>query len=293
MSSDELSFEELGLAFARAMKGNLSNESDAGSEAHSGTHSGTHSGGNANTSDEFVDFPDELMGEDPFSDGLEGLDDFEIGGEPDPSLAMFDENGQEEQVPKTDFRSFADEIDDDRLVPINPQTILEAMLFVGNPENRPIAPEILSNLMRGVRVDEIRELVQELNEKYEKAGNPWEIVWFEEEHGYFMQLRETFAPLRENFYGKIRQARLSQGAIDTLAIIAYEQPISLDEINELRGTASGSIVSLLMKRDLLRSQKIRRGTKFATVYYTTERFLQVFELESISDLPQSEDLERE
>ena len=105
-----------------------------------------------------------------------------------------------------------------------------------------------------------------------------------------MQLREEFTPLRENFYGKIRQVKLSQSAIDTLAIVAYEQPLSLEEINQLRGTPSGPILAQLVKRQLLRTQKIRRGTKFMTVYSTTERFLKLFELESISDLPQSDDL---
>ena len=99
--------------------------------------------------------------------------------------------------------------------------------------------------------------------------------------------------MRENFYGKIRQAKLSQGAIDVLAIVAYEQPVSLDEINQTRGASSANILANLVKRQLLRTQKMRQGTKFVTVYYTTDRFLKLFELESISDLPQSEDLDRE
>ena len=270
--SDELSFEELTQAIVRAMRGNSAQESQSRQEPKNPA------------AEDSVEIPEEFLGDDfPVGD----LDEFQDENEPD--LAMYDEDDPQE----SGFRSFTDEIDDDQIVPVSPESILEAMLFVGNPSNTPIAPEILSNLMRGVSVDEISGLVEELNEKYEKAGAPWEIVWFEEEGGYFMRLRESFAPLRENFYGKIRQAKLSQGAIDVLAIVAYEQPVSLDEINQTRGASSANILANLVKRQLLRTQKMRQGTKFVTVYYTTDRFLKLFELESISDLPQSEDLDRE
>lgn len=270
--SDELSFEELTQAIVRAMRGNSAQESQSRQEPKNPA------------AEDSVEIPEEFLGDDfPVGD----LDEFQEENEPD--LAMYDEDDPQE----SGFRSFTDEIDDDQIVPVSPESILEAMLFVGNPSNTPIAPEILSNLMRGVSVDEISGLVDELNEKYEKAGAPWEIVWFEEEGGYFMRLRESFAPLRENFYGKIRQAKLSQGAIDVLAIVAYEQPVSLDEINQTRGASSANILANLVKRQLLRTQKMRQGTKFVTVYYTTDRFLKLFELESISDLPQSEDLDRE
>lgn len=279
MSSDELSFEELSQAFARAMRGN----------AAEGTESADRKPEAAAAGDS-VEIPEELLGDD-FPGGELEEDGLE---ETDPSLAMFDENESSAAgYGTTDFRSFTDEIDDDRIVPISPRSILEAMLFVGNPANTPIRPEILSNLMRGVSVQEIHDLVRELNAHYEDLASPWEIVWFEEEKGYFMQLRESFAPLRENFYGKIRQARLSQAAIDVLAIVAYEQPLSLDEINQLRGASSASIIAQLVRRQLLRAQKVRQGTKFTTVYFTTDRFLKLFELESVSDLPQSEDLDRE
>lgn len=270
--SNDLSFEELTQAFVKALRGKSGQESQSRQETKPAAEVDS------------VDIPEEFLGDDfPVGD----LDEFPEENEPD--LAMYDENEPQESA----FRSFTDEIDDDQIVPVSPESILEAMLFVGNPSNTPIAPEILSNLMRGVSVEEISGLVDELNEKYEKAGAPWEIVWFEDESGYFMRLRESFAPLRENFYGKIRQAKLSQGAIDVLAIVAYEQPVSLDEINQTRGASSANILANLVKRQLLRTQKMRQGTKFVTVYYTTDRFLKLFELESISDLPQSEDLDRE
>lgn len=282
MSSDELSFEELSQAFARVMK---RNSNDAENQENNAENSLAP---NSEPTNDLVEIPEEFSGED-FPDNL--LDD-ELSGR-GADVAVFDENAPVAGYGTTDFRSFMDEIDDDRLVPTNQQTILEAMLFVGNPANSPISPENLSNLMRGVSVSEIHELVHDLNARYKKFGCPWKITWFEEAQGYFMELREEFSPLREHFYGKIRQAKLSQAAIDILAIVAYEQPLTLEEINQLRGASSGGVITQLLRRQLLRTQKMRQGTKFVTVYFTTDRFLKLFELESISDLPQSEDLDRE
>lgn len=283
MSSDELSFEDLGKAFARAVRGNRGEKK---TEAEYSNGSASENQKTEEDEDSWVDLPENLF-DDDFSENEDEDENTAV-------LTMYNENETEEKpFGNSDFRSYTDEIDDDRIVPVTPETILEAMLFVGNPLNAPITPEIFSSLMRGVSVPEIHELVKELNIRYEADGCPWEIAWFEEEKGFFMQLRDSFEPLRENFYGKIRQAKLSQAAIDTLALIAYEQPLSMDEINQLRGASSASILAQLVRRQLLRTQKIRRGTKFMTVYYTTERFLKLFELESLSDLPQSEDLDRE
>lgn len=278
--SDELSFEELSRAFAQAMSGN-----------GVGENSTTEKNETSDMSDNVVDIPEEFLGDD-FT--LEGFD----GDESRTDLAMFDENATDETEAETNaeigaFRSYADEIDDDKRVPVTPRTILEAMLFVGNPGNTPIRAETLSNLMRGVSVREVHELVEELNQHYDEEGCPWVIQWFEAEQGYFLQLREAYFPLRENFYGKIRQARLSQAAIDVLALVAYEQPVTADEISEFRNAPSGQILAQLARRQLISAQKIRRGTQFVTAYRTTERFLKLFELESLSDLPQSEDLDRE
>ncbi len=272
--SDELSFEELSRAFARAMSGN-----------------GVGENSEVENSDDFVDIPDEFLGDDFTLDDLDG-------DESQTDLAIFNQDSINTSEVENDmkigaFRSYADEIDDDKRVPVTPRTILEAMLFVGNPGNAPIRAETLSNLMRGVSVREVHELVEELNLHYESEGCPWVIQWFDTEQGYFLQLREEYFPLRENFYGKIRQARLSQAAIDVLALVAYEQPVTADEISEFRNAPSGQILAQLIRRQLISAQKMRRGTQFVTAYRTTERFLKLFELESLSDLPQSEDLDRE
>jgi segregation and condensation protein B len=172
---------------------------------------------------------------------------------------------------------------------LSPRTILEAMLFVGHPQNLPLTSREVAALMRGVRPAEIDELVRELNAAYDAEGCPYTIV--SEGAGYRLCLREQFAALRDRFYGRTREARLSQAAIDTLAIVAYNQPVTRDEIDRLRGKPSGGILAQLIRRELLRIERPEQRPRKPR-YFTTERFLDVFGLDALGDLPQSHDLER-
>jgi segregation and condensation protein B len=169
---------------------------------------------------------------------------------------------------------------------VSPQTILEAMLFVGSPTNDPLTSEQVASLMRGVRPAEIDQLVCALNERYEQQGCPYAIL--SEGAGYRLALRSEFYRVRDRFYGRAKQARLSQAAIEVLSLVAYNQPLSADDINRQRGTGSGALLSQLVRRELLRLDRsdpeFRRGR-----YYTTPRFLQLFGLSSLEELPRSED----
>ena len=169
---------------------------------------------------------------------------------------------------------------------VSPRTIIEAMLFVGSPTSEPLTSSQVASLMRGVRPAEIDQLVGALNQAYEERGCPYEIL--SEGAGYRLALRGAFHRVRDRFYGKARQARLSQAAIEVLSLVAYNQPLSADDVNRLRATASGAILSQLVRRELLRLDRsdpeFRRGR-----YFTTPRFLQLFGLEGLDELPRSED----
>ena len=171
---------------------------------------------------------------------------------------------------------------------ITPRSILEAMLFVGHPQNEPLASKQVAALMRGVRPREIDTLVRELNRQYAARNCPYRIV--AEGSGYRMKLRDEYARMRDMFYGKARQARLSQAAIEVLAAVAYNQPLTADEVNRLRGTPSGHILLPLVRRQLLRIERSDEKPRRSS-YYTTNRFLELFGLASLEDLPRSPDLE--
>jgi segregation and condensation protein B len=177
--------------------------------------------------------------------------------------------------------------DDDDSCALSPKTILEAMLFVGNLENEPLSARKAAELMRGVDSGEIPELIKELNQRYGDNGCPYSIV--SEGAGYRMALRREFHPVRNKFYGRVREARLSQAAKEVLAIVAYRQPLTSEQMTTLRGTPSGHLLTQLVRRRLLRVER-QPGKRRVVLYRTTDRFLELFGLENLEDLPRSEEL---
>ncbi len=171
---------------------------------------------------------------------------------------------------------------------ISPLSILEAMLFVGNRQGEPLTSQGAAGLMRGVEPCEIPDLVGQLNRRYADRGCPYQVV--AEGPGYRLAMRPECSGLRDQFYGRMREARLSQAAIDVLAIVAYKQPIAAEQVRGLRGTSSSHLLAQLVRRRLLRIERPAERTS-AVRYHTTDRFLRLFGLESLADLPKADDLD--
>ena len=128
-----------------------------------------------------------------------------------------------------------------------------------------------------------------MNDVYRMEGCPYTIESSGE--GFRMVLRQEFGAVRERFYGRIREARLSQSAIDVLSLVAYHQPISRNRVDEIRGKPSGGILSQLVRRQLLRIERTESAPR-VTDYYTTDRFLELFSLDGLEDLPRTQDLDK-
>lgn len=188
-------------------------------------------------------------------------------------------------TPESNDLPAAEEAEDDG--DISPETILEAALFVGHPQNEPLSSRQLADLMRGVDANEVEDLVAQLRAKYEAWNCPYAII--SQDGGFSMTLRSEFNWLRQKFYGKIREARLSQNAIDVLAIVAYHQPIDRQKVDQLRGKAMGSVLNQLVRRQLLAVQRSDEKPR-RSIYSTTQRFLDLFGLESLAELPSSEEI---
>ncbi len=171
---------------------------------------------------------------------------------------------------------------------ITPRSIVEAMLFVGHPENQPLTSQQMASLMRGVNTSEIDEIVRDLNEQYERTGRPYKIT--SQGAGYALTLLPEFAVVRERMAGRVRQARLSQAAIEVLAVVAYSGSLTSEEIGRIRGRPSGAILNQLVRRQLLKVER-PDGKPRTARYSTTGRFLQLFGLESLEDLPRSQEIE--
>lgn len=197
--------------------------------------------------------------------------------------------GRNDQSVQEGSTTTIDEATAEEAVNLSPRSILEAMLFVGNDNNEPLAASQAAELMRGVDIQEIDQLVNELNASYEREDCPYRIVSVGA--GYRLQLRDEFDRLRDRFYGRIRRIRLSQAAIDVLAIIAYHQPTSRAEVERLRGKPSGVLLAQLVRRDLLEVEQVPRSAG-GKIYRTTTRFLRLFKLESLEELPRSDEFEK-
>ncbi len=241
--------------------------------------------------DDFVEPDDQGLSLDELSQAYAAL--LNKGGDPYPQSGEQPEEAAELAEPTAPAEAQPLAVisgQDDDSCEVTPRSILEAILFVGHPANEPLTSERIASLMRGVRPSEIDELVRELNAEYADAGSPYAILSID--CGYRFALRPEHASLRDAFYGRIREARLSQSAIDVLAIVAYQQPVGPDEIERLRSKPSGGILSQLVRRDLLSLER-QADRKAKPLYRTTERFLDLFDLDNLADLPRSQEIERE
>ena len=169
-----------------------------------------------------------------------------------------------------------------------PKKIVEAMLFVGHPENESLKREQLARAIHGLEPEEVDDLIVELQEEYLSAKSAYEIVY--SDGGYRMVIRPEFGKVRDRFYGPIREAKLSQAAVEVLALVAYNQPTTSEKISQLRGHPSGSILSQLVRRQLLRFEKPEKKPR-TPVYHTTPRFLKLFGLSKLEELPKNQELD--
>lgn len=180
-------------------------------------------------------------------------------------------------------------VDVDQACQITPRSILEAMLFVGHPANEPLAASQVAGLMRGVRPAEIDDLVRELNHEYARNACPYTIT--SEGAGYRLVLREEYAGVREKFYGRVRASRLSASALEVLSLLAYRGPMTEQQLHQLRGNASGSILGQLVRRQLLEVERDPADRKLR--YRVSQRFLDLFGLDRLEDLPRGQDVDQQ
>lgn len=169
---------------------------------------------------------------------------------------------------------------------MNKLAVLEGLLFVVGDEGLTLnqMTEILE-----ITSDEAKELISELKEKYEAEtsgirinflGNTFKLTT-KKEH------REYFQKLIENEDSNV----LSQAALETLAIVAYNQPITRLDINEIRGVDSAQMVRKLVAKGLLKEVGRSEAVGRPILYGTTSEFLDYFDLATIEDLPSIEEFQ--
>lgn len=166
----------------------------------------------------------------------------------------------------------------------NPRMILEALLFASSaPVNASRLAEV-SIASPG----EVAEIIEALNAEYRREKRAFHII--EVAGGYQMMTRSRFYPFIQRLVKTRTHDKLSQAGLETLAIIAYKQPIIRADIEAVRGVQSGQILRNLLERRLVRVVGRDERLGRPLLYGTTKHFLEVFGLKSLKELPTIEEL---
>ncbi len=154
--------------------------------------------------------------------------------------------------------------------------LIEALVFASDKPMKALEVARLAS----APVKQVRELLAEMKESYAGRG----FVLDEVAGGWMFRTNVQFAPfVREVTAG--RPVRLSRAQVETLAIVAYRQPVTRPEIDDIRGVDSGATLKLLLERDLVRILGKKDEPGRPLLYGTTTVFLEFFGLKSLKDLP--------
>jgi segregation and condensation protein B len=169
----------------------------------------------------------------------------------------------------------------------NEAALIEAVLYL---ESEPVE---LRNIMRitGLAREVVVEALDQLREEYLRPGHGLDLI--EIAGGYTFSPK---APLWESLkerYGKKNDSRLSRAALETLAIIAYSQPVTRGEVESIRGVQADAMIRQLIEKNLIREVGKKDAPGKPTQYGTTRDFLKAFNLASIADLPKLGDIDSE
>ncbi|TRZ51750.1 SMC-Scp complex subunit ScpB [bacterium] len=164
------------------------------------------------------------------------------------------------------------------------KNIVEALLFASEEElTLKDIKEILDSFKINSKINEIESSITELNKDYNNSGNAFEIIKLA--GGFQFATRKKFAHFVGKLSAEVQRKNLSQSAIETLAIVAYKQPITRSEIEFIRCVNVDYIVNSLLERDLISIKGRADGPGRPILYGTTANFLKVLGLYSLEDLP--------
>jgi segregation and condensation protein B len=163
--------------------------------------------------------------------------------------------------------------------------IIEALLF---SSERPVTATRLAEASDAADGRQVRSIVRELQQDYEERGAAFAIE--EIAGGFQMLTRPEFAAHVSRLQGRQQQETLSKAALETLAIVAYRQPVTRASLEDIRGVGSGHILRALVDRRLLKVVGRAEELGRPLLYGTTRRFLEAFGLKSLADLPKRAEL---
>lgn len=172
------------------------------------------------------------------------------------------------------------------LPPEQARSVIEAVLLSAET---PVSAGRLAEVVDGHGAREVARLVDELREEYGRTGRGFTIV--EVAGGYQLATRSELSPWLRRFHKDRHQVRLSQAALETLAIIAFKQPLTRMEVDSIRGVNSAGVLQTLMEVGMVRITGRSDGIGKPMLFGTTREFLVHFGLKNLADLPKPKELE--
>jgi segregation and condensation protein B len=170
------------------------------------------------------------------------------------------------------------------LPPAEIRAVLEALVFASP---HPITPRQIGEVLGGVPRPAWEAALAELQEEYARDGRGLQIV--EVAAGYQITTRPEYNDWIRELLDPRTPTRLSIQALETLAVIAYKQPVTLPEIIDLRGVKSGGVIKTLLEKRLIRITGRKEVVGRPMLYGTTKDFLLQFGLKDLNELPQIEE----
>jgi len=163
--------------------------------------------------------------------------------------------------------------------------LLEALLF---STHHPLTGQRLGELLEIRSQKSIRKGVQDLNKQYEESGRTFRVE--QVAGGYQLLSLPEYGDILKRLHQREADAKLTKAALETLAIIAYKQPILRADVEAIRGVACGETIRSLMAKHLVNIAGRAEEPGRPILYGTTKRFVQLFGLNNWKDLPQSEEV---
>lgn len=162
--------------------------------------------------------------------------------------------------------------------------IVEALLFASN---KPLSAREIHGCLPDTSLSEINKALKGLQAEYDSMERSF--VLKEVAQGYQIRTRSVYAPYVLRML-RSSPSRLSKAALETVAIIAYKQPIIRQEIERFRGVDVGGILRTLLEKDLIRIMGRKALPGRPLIYGTTKRFLEVFGLKDLDSLPKLKEM---
>jgi segregation and condensation protein B len=166
------------------------------------------------------------------------------------------------------------------------ESVVEAVLFASD---EPLSAERLANIVE-ITVRQVRQLIENLNNKYQTNSSAFRIEQIA--GGYQMLTLSPYNYWLEKLLRARSDSKLSPAALETLAIISYKQPVMRADIESIRGVAAGDLIRSLMYKGLVKIVGRAEVLGRPMLYGTTKKFLEIFGLNSLKDLPKVEELKK-